>query len=165
MPAFAKMLNAGPEGFGLLMSATGLGSIIGTIISGAVNAGRRYGWIMLSGALIAVVFLSLFALATTLPSYTFALLFALLAAIATSVFLILSTTAIQAEVPEDLRGRVMGIHGITYSLMPMGALFTGAFAGTYGSAGALGISLGVYALLLGIIVLQAPKLRSLNAPG
>lgn len=164
MPAFAKMLDAGPEGFGLLMSATGLGSIIGTIISGAVNAGRRYGWIMLSGALTAVVFLSLFALATTLPSYTFALLFALLAAIATSVFLILSTTAIQAEVPEDLRGRVMGIHGITYSLMPMGALFTGAFAGTYGSAGALGISLGVYALLLGIIVLQAPKLRSLNAP-
>lgn len=165
MPAFAKLLEAGPEGFGLLMSATGLGSIVGTVIAGAVKAGRFYGWVMLAGALIAVLFLSLFALVTTLPSYQLALLFALLAATATSVFLILSTTALQAEVPEELRGRVMGIHGITYSLMPMGALFTGALAGTYGSPGGLGISVAVYTILLAVIVLRAPKLRTLSSPG
>lgn len=164
MPAFAKLLETGPQGFGLLMSATGFGSILGTVISGAIRAGRFYGWIMLGGALVAVVFLAFFALAVTLPSYAMAIVFALLAATATSIFLILSTTAIQAEVPEELRGRVMGIHGITYSLMPMGALFTGALAGAYGSPGALTISLAVFLVILFAIGLRAPNLRRLTAP-
>lgn len=164
MPAFAKLLNAGPEGFGILMSATGLGSIFGTIIAGTIKAGNRYGTVMLGGALIAVVFLAGFALATTLPSYSLALLFSLLAATATSIFLILSTTALQSEVPDALRGRVMGIHGITYSLMPMGALLTGVLATTYTSPGALLISLVIYLAILAIMALKGPSLRKLTRP-
>jgi MFS family permease len=164
MPAFAKLLDAGPEGFGILMSVTGIGSIVGTALSGAITAKDRFGLIMLGGALSATVLLAGFALATTLPSYTLALVFSLLAAIGTSVFLILSTTAIQAEVPEDLRGRVMGIHGITYSLMPMGALLTGALAPHYTSPGALLISLLIYLVILSIITLRSPNLRRMAAP-
>lgn len=164
MPAFAKLLNAGPEEFGILMSATGVGSILGTVISGAITTKDRFGLIMLGGALSATILLAGFALATTLPIYTLALVFSLLAAIGTSIFLILSTTAIQAEVPEDLRGRVMGIHGITYSLMPMGALITGALAPYYTLPGALLISLAIYLMLLGIISLRSPSLRRLASP-
>ncbi len=164
MPAFAKLLNAGPEGFGILMSATGLGSILGTVIAGAVKAGNRYGSVMLGGALSGVVFLAGFAVATTMPNYALALLFSLLAATATSIFLILSTTALQAQVPDALRGRVMGIHGITYSLMPMGALVTGVLAETYTSPGALLISLVIYLGILGIMAFKGPSLRKLAAP-
>ena len=34
----------------------------------------------------------------------------------------------QLEVPDALRGRVMGVHSITYSLMPLGGLLLGAIA-------------------------------------
>ena len=37
-------------------------------------------------------------------------------------------TVMQLEVPDALRGRVMGIHSITYSLMPLGGLLLGAIA-------------------------------------
>ena len=164
MPAFAELVNAGPTGFGLLMSATGLGSILGTVVAGAAKLGQSYGKVMLLGGLTAVLFLAGFALSTHIGSYEFALISCLLAASAISIFLILSTTALQAEVPEALRGRVMGIHGITYSLMPMGALFTGAIATECGSPVALLMSLGVYLLILALINYRAPNVRNITEP-
>jgi hypothetical protein len=80
MPAFADLLGAGPKGFGFLMSASGIGSIAGTVISGAIKPGPLYGRYMLGAAALAVVMLSAFAVSTMLPSYFLALLFVLLAA-------------------------------------------------------------------------------------
>lgn len=164
MPAFADLFNAGPTGFGFLMSATGVGSLLGTAASGALKIERNYGRLMLLAALVATLFLFAFAWAAQLPSYTLGLLFVVAGASGTSVFLILSTTALQAQVPDELRGRVMGIHGITYSLMPLGALFTGALAGEVGVPPALMISLGCYLLLLGMLALSAPEVRNMAAP-
>ena len=58
----------------------------------------------------------------------------------------------------------MGIHGITYSLMPMGALLTGVLATTYTSPGALLISLVIYLAILAIMALKGPSLRKLTRP-
>ena len=164
MPAFADLLGAGPTGFGILMSATGLGSILGTILSGSLSPGENYGRVMLGGAITAAFLLMAFALASLSGSYPLALLFALLAATGTSMFLILSTTALQAEVPDALRGRVMGIHGITYSLMPLGALLTGAIANVISTPLALIATLSLYLLLVGWIIANNANLRRLTAP-
>ena len=51
-----------------------------------------------------------------------------LCAATNSLFLISSMTVMQLEVPEALRGRVMGTHSITYSFSPLGALLLGAIA-------------------------------------
>jgi MFS family permease len=147
MPAFADLLGAGPKGFGLLMSASGIGSIAGTVVSGAIKPGVLYGKYMLGAAALAVVMLSAFAVSIMLPSYFLALLFVLLAAAFMSVFLIFSATALQAEVPGELRGRVLGIHGITYSLMPLGALLIGALAEVYGTPQAMLMGLAGYTFI------------------
>lgn len=147
MPAFAELLGAGPKGFGLLMSVSGIGSIAGTVISGAIKPGALYGKYMLGAAALAVVMLSAFAVSTMLPSYRLALLFVLMAAACMSVFLILSATALQAEVPGELRGRVLGIHGITYSLMPLGALLIGALAEVYGTPQGMLMGLASYTFI------------------
>ena len=42
--------------------------------------------------------------------------------------MIIAMTVMQLEVPDALRGRVMGMHSITYSLMPLGGLLLGAIA-------------------------------------
>jgi hypothetical protein len=88
----------------------------------------------------------------------------MLAAAATSVFLIFSTTALQSQVPDELRGRVMGIHGITYSLMPMGALLTGSLAQPLGTAQALMVSLTIYVCLLMFLGFGKKSIRDLSAP-
>ena len=164
MPAFAKLLEAGPKGFGMLMSATGVGSIAGTLMVAAVAKGDVYGRVMLGAALAAVVMLYGFAAATFVPSYALGLLFVLLAGAGISIFLVLSTTSLQAEVPDEMRGRVMGIHGITYSLMSLGALVMGTLAEVIGTANALMVCIGVYALILGFLSLRGPTLRDLAEP-
>lgn len=164
MPAFAALFEAGPAGFGVLMSATGVGSITGTAIAGALKSGQHYGKVMLIAALAGAFFLFAFAVTALLPSYGGGLVVVMLAAAATSVFLIFSTTALQSQVPDALRGRVMGIHGITYSLMPLGALLTGSLAQPLGTAQALMVSLGIYVCLLVTIGFSKKSIRNLAAP-
>ena len=164
MPAFAAALGAGPTGFGVLMSATGIGSIAGTLLAGSLPVGAAYGRVLLAAAAIAALLLLGFAAAVALGGYWLALGFAVLGATGTSVFLIFSTTALQAAVPDALRGRVMGIHGITYSLMPLGALLIGALAKDWGVAMAYALSLTVFLLILGLVVGRSPQIRGLAAP-
>ncbi len=164
MPAFAKMLQAGPAGFGVLMSATGAGSIVGTMLVGVVRANSAYGKIMLAAAAFAVAMLFGFALVTLIPSYALSLLFALAAAAGISVFLVLSNTALQVAVPDTLRGRVMGIHGITYSLMPLGALLIGSLADKVGTASALMLGLAAYLIVWAWIGVREKVVRELVGP-
>jgi hypothetical protein len=164
MPSFAALLAAGPKGFGILMSATGAGSILGTALVGAWQPGAAYGRIMLASALFAATMLFGFAAVVLVPSFAAAVVFALLAATGTSVFLVLSTTAMQAKVPDALRGRVMGIHGITYSLMPLGALVTGALGDVIGTPLALMVGLTVYLALLGWFGMGSRTVRGVAAP-
>ena len=162
MPAFAALLNTGAQGFGILMSVTGVGSISGTFLAGAYRHGSNYGRSMLGAALVAALALSLFSLAVMLPSYATAAVFVFITAMGTSVFLILSTTALQARVPDELRGRVMGIHGITYSLMPLGALFTGTLAVWMPVPVALLASIALYLLCLCAMTIRSKVLRDLQ---
>jgi len=48
-----------------------------------------------------------------------------------AAFLVSSMTVLQLIVPDELRGRVMGIHSITFSLISLGGLVTGVLASTF----------------------------------
>ena len=60
--------------------------------------------------------------------YALALGCAMLASMCTSMFLVSSMTVMQLSVPDGLRDRVMGIHSICFSLIPLGGLLAGAVA-------------------------------------
>ncbi len=128
MPAFAERLDAGETGYGFLLSATGVGSVIGTLAIGGTQHMRSLGMVLLGGALLSGLSLYGFALAIQLGWYALALLTAFASSVAASIFMITAMTVMQLEVPDRLRGRVMGIHSITYSLMPLGGLLLGAIA-------------------------------------
>jgi hypothetical protein len=81
-----------------------------------------------------------------------------------SVFLIFSATALQAEVPGELRGRVLGIHGITYSLMPLGALLIGALAEVYGTPQAMLMGLASYTFIW-LAMGSSLSIKQLEQPG
>lgn len=86
---------------------------------------------------------------TIQDAYVLAVCFVFLMSMFKSVYLISSMTVLQMRVPDALRGRVMGIHGITFSPIPLGALFGGtlASASTPPMAVAVGASIVMLAVL------------------
>jgi MFS family permease len=73
--------------------------------------------------------------------------FVILSAALSSIFLVSSMTVLQLNVPDELRGRVMGIHSITFSLIALGGLFTGALASAFTAPAAVTIGAAIVLVL------------------
>ena len=136
MPLFADMLQSAERGYGLLISATGVGSIIGNLFISHYQQSRKLGIMMLSSAAMApcsLIGFSLVAwiLAGTVGAFWLACCFAILTSAFSSVFLVSSMTVLQIKVPDNFRGRVMGIHSITFSMISLGGLAAGALAAQF----------------------------------
>ena len=136
MPIFADILQSGERGYGLLISATGVGSVAGNLFISRFQQSRRLGLMMLSCAALApfsLIGFSLVAgtLANVAGAFWLASLFAVMTAAFSSVFLVSSMTVLQLKVPDKLRGRVMGIHSITWSMIALGGLIAGALASKF----------------------------------
>ena len=167
MPAFADLLGAGGAGFGALMSASGVGSVLGSIAVASLGPGRRLGWAMLGSLVSSGACLLAFALvagSADVLGYAFeaGLLCIALTSLFTSVFMVSAMTALQMRCPDSLRGRVMGLHGIAFNLMVLGALFTGGLATFIGAPAALAVAaLIVVATGAGVLLTQR-EVRTLD---
>lgn len=167
MPAFARTLGANEQGYGLLLSMGGVGSVVGTLIVGTLQGARRLGWIMLGGAALSALMLYGFAFVTgfaDVVSWAFvaALFCVFAAAMFGQGFMISSMTVMQMNVPDELRGRVMGIHTITYSFMSLGALMLGALADATSPSLAVGISVSVYLFTILVVAFTQPVVRRID---
>jgi MFS family permease len=127
MPVYTReMLHGGPTEFGLLMGASGIGAILGSLILAMFGNVRTLGdWAALAaagfgGALVLLSFSHSFAL--SLPVM-------LLIGFAMVTELDASNTIVQRIVPDELRGRVMAIWTMMLSgLAPFGSLLVGVLA-------------------------------------
>jgi MFS family permease len=165
MPAFADLLQVDERGYGYLLSVGGVGSVLGTFISGSLQHSRKLGAIMLSTAGIFSLFVLMFAFAVYIDGkYAFYISLAVLFVAATfiSVFMVTSTTVLQLQVPDDLRGRVMGFHAITYNLSPLGGLFSGAIAAKSNAPTAIAAATIIFLILLGWATLTQVNIRRID---
>jgi len=168
MPAFAALLGVGETSYGLLLSATGIGSLLGTLLVGYFQHSHRLAQIILVNAAASAcsIYLFAFAVASTdslVFAYPLALLAIVLVSMFSSMFMICSMTVLQLQVPDQLRGRVMGIYGITYSLMPLGGLLAGWIASNSSAPIAIVIGASIYLLIIVGITASQPQLRQLSA--
>ena len=132
MPIFAdKILHAGPRGLGLLMSANGVGSLLGSLLlaskRGLTGLGR---WVVFGSAGFGAA-LVLFSL-----SRSFLLSLVILAPAGFCMFyeITASNTLIQAMSPEALRGRAIAILSmLVLGVAPFGALTAGILAKHFGA--------------------------------
>ncbi|MEQ9002653.1 MAG: MFS transporter, partial [Pseudomonadales bacterium] len=155
-------LDSGETGFGYLLSAGGVGSVTGTLLRGGIQRFRRLGQLMLGGAAAAAVLAIAFASLAAAGAFVPALLAVFAAAVFASTFMISSMTVLQLSVPDRLRGRVMGIHSMGFSLMPLGGLLLGALAERFGAAPAVWLACGIYLAVLAAIAVRKPLIRGLN---
>jgi len=168
MPIFADLFDSGERGYGLLISATGIGSVTGNLFISHFQQSRRLGLIMLSCAALAPFALAGFSLVTgTLPNaagaFWLACFFAVLASAFSSVFLVSSMTVLQLKVPDKLRGRVMGIHSITFSMIALGGLASGALATKFSAP--IAVVIGAVVVLSSVIWVTLRRGEIINLDG
>jgi MFS family permease len=164
MPAFAASFfpddsGAASRALGFLFASAGLGAVVGTFVSARMQGARLLGWTMLGSQLLLVVSVWAFAAA---GAYALALPIAFLVGFFSSLFLINSMTVLQMRVEDRLRGRVMGIHGITFSLIALGGLFGGALAEITGVRVAVSISAAVLAAIVVLVIVTQREVRALD---
>jgi MFS family permease len=128
-PVFARdILDVGVSGLGLMFSMSGLGSILGLLALGFVGNYEHKGRVLVVGATGFGATMVLFAVSESYPLSVAA--FFLMGAVG-SVYMITLQTALQLRVPDELRGRVMGVYGMTYNVGPLGSLQAGAVAAAF----------------------------------
>ncbi len=130
IPAFADAaLPEGAAGFGILMSALGVGSIVGTILAGTTThpLPSRLGMVLL---LDFFGFGCLFLFMVQVPHTWAIAAVVLVAAVVDGYVIILITTWIQREVAKEKLGRVMSVIMLaSQGLFPISAAAAGALAG------------------------------------
>ncbi len=160
MPIFAdRILHGGARGLGVLMSATGIGALVGALVLASRSSGirglGRWAALASSGFGLSLVLFS--------ASRSFWLSAALLVPVGFSMMVQMgsSNTLIQSMVPDRLRGRVMAVYSMMFmGMAPFGSLLAGLLSDRLGAP--LTIMTGAIGCLAGsaIFTLRLPMLRS-----
>ncbi|MGH7275728.1 MAG: MFS transporter [Candidatus Rokuibacteriota bacterium] len=125
-----RVLGLGAEGFGFLMAALGVGAVAGALALATIG-GRQTPLraIFVAGALACG---ALLALATAAEFHTAVVLLVLTGFFAI-VFIASCNTTLQLSAPDELRGRVMGLHTLMFGgAFPIGSFVVGALAEAFG---------------------------------
>ena len=141
LPLFAtEVLNSGPQGFGFLSSAFGLGSLASALWIAWGNHRPHIRPMLIAGLAFCVLEI-LFAISRLYP------LSLLLIASVGFAQIVLSATAntiLQTVAPDHLRGRVMSVYMMVFAgSVPFGNLFAGGLAVLYGAQFSLFIGAGL----------------------
>ncbi|HSL48533.1 MAG TPA: MFS transporter [Candidatus Deferrimicrobiaceae bacterium] len=147
VPLIARdVLNEGAHGFGLLMASLGVGAVVGALAVAALSVGRPPLGLLVGPALAAAALLLVLSTARR-----FGVAAAVLAAlgVAQIVFMTSCNTTVQIAVPDELRGRVMGLYALVFAGMtPIGALLMGTVAEHWGVSRACAVGGGVGLVLI-----------------
>jgi MFS family permease len=160
MPVFARdILHVGSEGFGFLQTAIGAGAILGSLLAARLAQSGRRGIRALVGAGIFGCLVIAFAWSQSFP-FSLALMF--LIGMSSAFYMITISTALQIMVPNEYRGRVMGLWSLTFSLVPLGGTiggFVAEFVGVPAAVSLGGFLVTAMAVLTGALL---PQVRNLD---
>ena len=157
MPAYAAhVVRVDARGLGFLLAASGLGAVLGSIVTAIVGAHRR-GVIWFASAVTMAVG------TTTLgciDSFALALPVLTVTGMAVLSFAGSSNVLLQTLAPDDMRGRAISVFSmIILGLVPAGSLTLGSIASVTGLPESLRTG-GIVALVIAIVVWwRTPALR------
>lgn len=164
MPVLAeKSLLVAADRAGFLLGAAGLGAIVGNWIIGSLPRGSPRGQIILGGAMAYAVALLLFALAAGQALYWPAMGLLFIAGVAFALYLVGGLSTLQELVPDNIRGRVMGLYGATWSLGPLGLAQSGFMAQYFGAPMAVAAGAAVMLAVALLIYLFRPEVRNFRS--
>jgi predicted MFS family arabinose efflux permease len=163
MPVIASdVLSGGANTLGVLMMATGVGALIGTMYLASRHTVLGLGRRIAQAAIVFGVALVAFSTSSNLWLSLAILPFSGAGFIIT---LAATNTVVQTVVPETLRGRVMSLYTVAFlGTAPIGSLMAGIAAERIGAQATIAVG-GVVCLLFGVwFYTTVPRLRALIRP-
>jgi MFS family permease len=154
LPAFTDhVLHAQANVYGYLMSALGLGGLIGSFTMASFGGNIRVGWLGIIAQSFAAFFVILFSQSSQLWTA-----FVLLPMIGFSmmIFRVNNNTLVQTLSPDRLRGRVMAFYQMDLALAPLGSFLLGACADVFSTTTAMAGS-GILGLAVMFTVMASVK--------
>lgn len=153
-----RVLELGDSGVGALVSVTGVGALVGSLVLASQTQMRHRGLLLLallalfSGGLIA------FSRTTLLPVAVVALM---ATASMSASYMSLNNSLLLELSPPEMHGRVMSLMSLDRGLIPLGATVAGALADALGPQDALLVMASVCLGLTALTALGAGTLRRL----
>ncbi|MHB1048821.1 MAG: MFS transporter [Bacteroidota bacterium] len=164
LPIFAdEILNIGAVGLGNLLTAVGIGAFISAVSLASFESKYRPSTFIYGGIGIFVIFVSIFAVSSDVSLSVISLIGVGMGLV---MFLATANASIQRRVPDELRGRVMGLYSLIFQgLSPFGSIGIGLLAHGIGVRWAVLTG----ALVCGIVTLSVKRMmikyrNALNSP-
>lgn len=161
LPVFAKdILDAGPQAFGILMSATYLGNFISVLILTIYPLRKDHGHKLIYSVAGFGVCIIVFALS---KSVTLSFIALFISGLLDGVSVIIRNTIFQVLVPDDIRGRVSSVNSIfVNSSNELGQFESGLAATVMGTVPSV-IFGGLMTIFISTFMwIKNPKLRNLE---
>lgn len=164
LPYFAdQVFHTGATGYSFLLSATGVGAILGALALAFMRTVTHKGKVVLGCVLVYALLIIAFTLSSGFVSVGLAALMLAAGAMAHVIFSTSTNTLLQLAAPDAIRGRVMGLYSMsTFGLQ----IFNGPAVGTL--AALLGVSASLTILAAAIIAvtlavaMRVPGLRRMD---
>ena len=161
MPAWASsILDGNVRTNGWLLSARGVGSLIGGLMIAYLGSRNIRGKIWSVGSLVMPVALIFFGIFKTLPISLLMLVF-----LGWGFMSVVNTTnaMIQSWVPDELRGRIISVHVLIFmGCAPIGALLSGSMAETLGEPLTVLINAIILLVITSLVFVLRPGMRQLK---
>jgi MFS family permease len=145
-----------PSEVGMLLTALGLGGLVGTISIANLREGHRRGWIVLAGAVIASASLGLI---VAVPIYLAGVIGMVGIGLAEQARWALGQSLMMEHTTDEYRARVMSVLMMTFGLMPIGMLPLGFAIKEYGARPAVAVTSGALLLFAISAMFLMPRLR------
>lgn len=149
IPLLAKqVLDMDSDGYGYLMSAMGLGSMISAFTVATRSRGPKRKLMFLSGAVISIMLV----LIGVFKNYGISIVALFIAGVFNVLFSTTANSTIQLKSKNEFRGRVMSVYAMVFAgATPLGSLFEGAISKWLSITNAFIIS-GVVTVIIGFII-------------
>ena len=157
LPAFVELFAGGEREVGYAFTAAGIGATLGIFLAGRLKPGAWLGYQILGAA---VFFSSMVVCLSFAPSFYLVLMLAFFAHAGNGLFSNSCIFAMQARIPEPIRGRVMGAVSIAFNLGTFGGMWTGGMISLLGDV-RWGMAAGPLAMLA-IILLALTTQRQIR---
>ena len=159
-PAFNKeVIDGGPDTLGYLMTAFGVGSLIGALTLARLGDIGGKGRVLFAATYIWAGGVAAFALS---PGLVAAMIFGIFIGVFSSLVGSLNMSVVTLAIKPEIRGRVMAIMMMTHGIMPIGMFPVAAAAEFIGIDVALLLSAAMLAVSMVAIGWWFPELKKIN---
>jgi len=159
-PIYAKdEFGAGPAGLGFLLTAVGVGGMLGGFIANALGHAERQGQIQ---AIFVVVMAASIVGVALSPTMWLAAVFSVTGGAAEMAHASSNMAMLQMSAPPEMRGRISSLLMLNPALISLGALLAGPLSDAAGVRNASMILAGAAVATIAALYTFSPALRELR---